>query len=308
MRTRLILTLFCACLFSVSLIQAQNKIPVWPDKIPNRIESGEQELAENNDILWISKIQTPEIEIYLPTNRNNTGVGVMIMPGGGYAGLAYDWEGTDIAKWFNSVGIAAFVLKYRVPLSKSVENKEWVPLQDAQRAIRLIRSKAEEFGIDPEKIGIMGFSAGGHLASTLGTHYDQKIPFLNDEIDQISARPDFEILMYPVISMRPEITHGGSRDNLIGKDPSPELINTFSNELHVDSETPPTFLLHATDDGAVKVENSLVFFQALRDHKVPVEMHIFPSGGHGFGLGIGNPSLEQWPDLLAQWINQLWEK
>jgi len=308
MRTRLILTLLCVSLLSIGLIQAQTKIPVWPNEIPNRINSDEQELAENNDILWISKIQTPEIEIYLPTRRNVTGVGVMIMPGGGYAGLAYDWEGTDMAKWFNTLGITAFVLKYRVPLSKSVENKEWVPLQDAQRAIRIIRSKAAEFRIDPHKIGIMGFSAGGHLASTLGTHYDQNIPFMNDEIDKVSARPDFEILMYPVISMKPDITHGGSRDNLIGKNPSQELVNTFSNELHVNAETPPTFLLHATDDGAVKVENSLVFYQALKDNNVPVEMHIFPSGGHGFAFGLGNPSLEQWLSLLEQWIKQLWEK
>lgn len=306
MRARLILTLLLVSQLSVNLIQAQTKIPVWPDKTPNRVESDEQELAENNDILWITKIQTPEIEVYLPTNRNNTGVGVLIMPGGGYAGLAYDWEGTDVAKWFNSVGIAAFVLKYRVPLSKSVENKEWVPLQDAQRAIRIIRSKAEEYKIDPAKLGVMGFSAGGHLASTLGTHYNQKIPFLTDEVEQVSARPDFLMLMYPVISMNSEITHQGSKDNLIGRNPGDELVKLFSNELHVDAQTPPTFLLHATDDGAVKVENSLVFYQALRNNNIPVEMHIFPSGGHGFGLGIGNPSLEQWPTLLNQWIKGLW--
>lgn len=307
MRTRLILSVACATLLSF-MLQAQTKIPVWTDQIPNRVESDEQEIAENNDILWISRIQTPEIEIYLPANRSNTGVGVLIMPGGGYAGVAYDWEGTDIAKWFNSVGIAAFVLKYRVPLSASVENKEWVPLQDAQRAMRIIRSRAAEFKIDPAKIGAMGFSAGGHLASTLGTHYDQKIPFLNDAIEEVSAKPDFLMLIYPVISMKEGLTHGGSHDNLIGKAPSQELVNTFSNELQVNAETPPTFLLHATDDGAVKVENSLVFYQALRDHQVPAEMHIFPSGGHGFGLGIGNPSLEQWPSLLNQWINGLWVK
>lgn len=307
MRTRLILSVACATLLSF-MLQAQTKIPVWTDQIPNRVESDEQEIAENNDILWISRIQTPEIEIYLPANRSNTGVGVLIMPGGGYAGVAYDWEGTDVAKWFNSVGIAAFVLKYRVPLSASVENKEWVPLQDAQRAMRIIRSRAAEFKIDPAKIGAMGFSAGGHLASTLGTHYDQKVPFLNDAIEEVSAKPDFLMLIYPVISMKEGLTHGGSHDNLIGKAPSPELVNTFSNELQVNAETPPTFLLHATDDGAVKVENSLVFYQALRDHQVPVEMHIFPAGGHGFGLGIGNPSLEQWPSLLNQWIKGLWVK
>lgn len=307
MRTRLILSVACATLLSL-MLQAQTKIPVWPDQIPNRVESDEQEIAENNDILWISRIQTPEIEVYLPANRSNTGVGVLIMPGGGYAGVAYDWEGTDVAKWFNSVGIAAFVLKYRVPLSASVENKAWVPLQDAQRAMRIIRSRAAEFKIDPAKIGAMGFSAGGHLASTLGTHYDQKIPFLNDAIEEVSAKPDFLMLIYPVISMKEGLTHGGSHDNLIGKAPSQELVNTFSNELQVNAETPPTFLLHATDDGAVKVENSLVFYQALRDHQVPAEMHIFPSGGHGFGLGIGNPSLEQWPSLLNQWINGLWVK
>lgn len=307
MRTRLILSVACTTLFSL-MLHAQTKIPVWPDQIPNRVESDEQEIAQDNDILWIMRIQTPEIEVYLPTKRSSTGAGVLIMPGGGYAGVAYDWEGTDVAKWFNSVGIAAFVLKYRVPLSESVENKEWVPLQDAQRAMRIIRSRAEEFNIDPTKIGAIGFSAGGHLASTLGTHYDQEIPFLNDAIEKVSARPDFLMLIYPVISMKEELTHGGSHDNLIGKTPSQELVNMFSNELQVNAETPPTFLLHATDDGAVKVENSLVFYQALRDHQVPAEMHIFPAGGHGFGLGIGNPSLEQWPGLLNQWIKGLWSK
>lgn len=308
MRTCLILTLSLISLLSVGLLKAQTKIPIWPDKIPNRIESGEQEVVQSNDILWITKIQSPELEIYLPANRNNIGIGVMIMPGGGYAGLAYDWEGTDIAKYLNSVGIAAFVLKYRVPLSSSVENKEWVPLQDAQRAIRIIRSSALEFKIDVDKIGIMGFSAGGHLASTLGTHYDKQLPFLNDAVDQVSARPDFQVLMYPVISMNPEITHQGSKENLIGKNPQDDMVRTFSNELHVNAQTPPTFLLHATDDGAVKVENSLVFYQALKDNQVPVEMHIFPSGGHGFGLGIGNSSLEQWPSLMNQWIKGLFGK
>lgn len=307
MRTRLILSVVCTTLLSL-MLHAQTKIQVWPDQIPNRVESDEQEIAQDNDILWIMRIQTPEIEVYLPTKRSSAGAGVLIMPGGGYAGVAYDWEGTDVAKWFNSVGIAAFVLKYRVPLSESVENKEWVPLQDAQRAMRIIRSRAEEFNIDPTKIGAMGFSAGGHLASTLGTHHNQEIPFLNDDIEKVSARPDFLMLIYPVISMKEGLTHGGSHDNLIGKTPSQELVNMFSNELQVNAETPPTFLLHATDDGAVKVENSLVFYQALRDHQVPAEMHIFPAGGHGFGLGIGNPSLEQWPGLLNQWIKGLWAK
>ncbi|WP_420385285.1 alpha/beta hydrolase [Roseivirga sp.] len=289
-------------------LQSQTKIPVWPDEIPNRIESGEKETQTNNDILWIMKIQEPELEIYLPPNRKNNGSAVMILPGGGYAGLAYDWEGTDVAKWLNSIGVAAFVLKYRVPLSESVENKEWVPLQDAQRALRTIRSRAEEFNIDPAKIGVMGFSAGGHLASTLGTHYNQKIPFMNDAIEQVSARPDFLMLIYPVISMQPDLTHQGSRNNLIGEGADQMLTDLFSNEKQVDAFTPPTFLLHAIDDDVVKVENSLAFYSTLKEHKVPVEMHVFPSGGHGFGLGTGNPSLQQWPGLMAQWLSGLWNK
>ena len=304
---KIFLSLFVGLqILSVIQINAQSLLSVWPDKIPNRIASEEQEEVVHNDILWYYKVQEPQIEVYLPTKQNSTDMAVMIMPGGGYTGLAYDWEGTDMAKWWNSKGVAAFVLKYRLPLSKSLENKEWVPLQDAQRAIRVIRSKAKEYNIDPKKIGIMGFSAGGHLASTLGTHYDQSLPFMNDEIDQISARPDFQVLVYPVISMKEEITHGGSRNNLIGSSPSKELVEIFSNELHVDEETPPTFLLHATDDNAVKVENSLVFYQALKDHRVPVEMHIFPSGGHGFAFGRGNDALEQWTDLLIQWVRGLY--
>ncbi|WP_268122420.1 alpha/beta hydrolase [Roseivirga pacifica] len=290
--------------YSVS-VMAQKKIPLWPDKIPNRVDSDEKEEFTNEDILWITKIQKPEIEVFLPPNRKNSGTAVLIMPGGGYAGLAYDWEGTDVAKYFNSIGVAAFVLKYRVPLSKSVENKEWVPLQDAQRAIRIIRAQAAEFKVDKNSIGVMGFSAGGHLASTLGTHYNNQLPFMDDAVEKESARPDFLMLMYPVISMKSSLTHQGSHDNLIGKAADKQLRDMFSNELHVNAQTPPTFLLHATDDGAVKVENSLVFYQALKDNGVPVEMHIFPAGGHGFGLGTGNPSLAQWPSLLAEWINGL---
>lgn len=308
MKSRILLLSLALMSLLLTGLQAQTKIPVWPDKIPNRIESEEKETQTNNDILWIMKIQEPELEIYLPPNRKNNGSAVMILPGGGYAGLAYDWEGTDVAKWLNSIGVAAFVLKYRVPLSESVENKEWVPLQDAQRALRTIRSRAEEFNIDPAKIGVMGFSAGGHLASTLGTHYNQKIPFMNDAIEQVSARPDFLMLIYPVISMQPDLTHQGSRNNLIGEDADQMLTDLFSNEKQVDALTPPTFLLHATDDDVVKVENSLAFYSTLKEYKVPVEMHIFPSGGHGFGLGTGNPSLQQWPGLMAQWLSGLWNK
>ena len=292
-----------AFFFSVFFTEAQTaKIELWPNGIPNRVEVGEQEISTNNDILWITKVQTPWIEVFQPPARKSTGMAVLIMPGGGYAGLAYDWEGSDVAKWFNIQGVTAFVLKYRVPLSASVTNKHLVPLQDAQRAMRIIRSRAKEWGVDTNKIGVMGFSAGGHLAASLGTHYDYKIPFEKDEIENSSAKPDFLMLIYPVISMKKELTHMGSHDNLLGNSPNQEMTDFYSNEMQVSAESPPTFLLHATDDDVVMVENSLAFYKALKTNGVNVEMHIFPKGGHGFGLGTGNPVLAQWPNLLDTWL------
>jgi acetyl esterase/lipase len=277
------------CTYSQSM-----KINLWPDgSIPLSIKNNIQEQVISTDIVRIGKVQIPQIEIFLPNKKGATGQAVIICPGGGYSILAYDWEGTDIAKLFNAHGIAAFVLKYRLPDSLSSTSPDQVPLIDAKQAISIVRSRAAEWNINPKKIGIMGFSAGGHLASTLSTHFDQ------------STRPDFSILIYPVISMDKSIAHMGSRTNLIGAKPTDELIKLYSTELQITPQTPPTFILHATDDNAVSVENSLRYYQALKKNGVPAEMHIYPTGGHGFALALGKGSLEKWPSLLVDWLKEL---
>jgi acetyl esterase/lipase len=289
-----------------SQTMAQDSImPLWPkDKIPNRIASDEKEEQQRNGILRISKVQEPTVEIYLPAKSNANGKAVLIFPGGGYGILAYDWEGTDIAKFLNGKGIAGIVVKYRLPSSKSQTDKHNVPLIDAQRALRLVRSMAVEFHVDPAKIGILGFSAGGHLASTLGTHFDEKVYEPVDAIDQQSARPDFMALGYPVISFG-DVTHSGSKKNLIGENPNAEMADHFSNEKQVSENTPPTFLIHATDDTAVPVENSLLFYQALKDKGVSATMHIYPKGGHGFSLARKDPHLMGWTERMFEWIQSL---
>ena len=286
--------------------QAQNAIlPLWEKGIPNSKKTDEKELLEENDMVRISKVQEPTIEVYLPTKKNATGQAVVICPGGGYGILAYDWEGTDVAKWLNSKGIAGIVVKYRLPNSKSVVNRHQVPLMDAQRAIRLVRYNSEKWNLDKEKIGVMGFSAGGHLASTLGTHFDDKLVQTDDLVNMISARPDFMVLIYPVISMGQPNTHGGSRANLLGPDPSEELVKEFSNELQVKNTSPPTFLVHSGDDKSVPVENSLMMYKALTEKNIPVEMHIFPNGGHGYSLAPHDTSLNAWTSLLETWLGKL---
>jgi len=281
-------------------------IPLWPkDRIPNRVETDEKEIRDQKDIVRISKVQEPTIEVYLPAKANATGQAMLIFPGGGYHILAYDWEGTDIAKFLNGKGIVGIVVKYRLPTSKSVKEKHNVPLIDAQRAIRLVRSKAKELDIDPGKIGIMGFSAGGHAASTLGTHFDEKVYEELDEADALSARPDFMALVYPVITFTQSTKHQGSENALLGENPDSELERHFSNELQVTSQTPTTFLVHATDDAGVPVENSLLFFQALQDNGVAATLHVYPKGGHGFSLARGDKHLRGWTERLFEWMESL---
>ncbi len=270
------------------------KINLWPEgEIPLRIKNNIQEQVEHTDMIRIGKVQVPQLEVYLPNKKSASGQAVIICPGGGYAILAYDWEGTDIAKLLNAKGIAAFVLKYRLPDPLSSTAPDQVPLMDAKQAMRIVRARATEWNVNPNKIGIMGFSAGGHLASTFSTHFEE------------DTKPNFSILIYPVISMDKSITHMGSRNNLIGNNPTNAMIKWYSNELQVTSNTPPTFLIHATDDDVVPVENSLLYYQALKVNKVPTEMHIYPAGGHGFGLANGNKSLESWPSLMIEWIKGL---
>jgi acetyl esterase/lipase len=285
------LPVFLMLLFAKYSNGQNPKIDLWPvGNIPLSIQNNIQEKVEVTDATRISKVQVPQLEVFLPNKRNANGQAVIICPGGGYARLSYDWEGTDIAKLLNTHGIAAFVLKYRLPDSLSSTNPDKVPLLDAKQAIRIVRSRAKEWNINPIHIGIMGFSAGGHLASTLSTKFED------------DTRPDFSILIYPVISMDKAIAHAGSRNNLIGLQPTNDLIKLYSNEFQVNPKTPPTFILHATDDNSVPVENSLLYYEALKKNKVAAEMHIFPTGGHGFGMALGKGSLEKWPNLLFEWL------
>jgi len=288
--------------FSQSIV-----LPIWDDKIPNRIETDEKEIQTDDDILWVEKVQIPTIEVYLPAKKHASGQGVLICPGGGYQGLAYDWEGTDIAKWLNAKGIAGIVLKYRLPSSASLTNRHEVPLQDVQRALRLVRLNAEKWNVNPNEIGIMGFSAGGHLASTLGTHFNESFDFETSSIDSVSARPDFMVLIYPVIPMKEEYTHQGSRNALLGSEPNQQMVEHYSNELQIKSNTPTTFIIHSTDDDAVPVENSLLFYQALKRSDIAAEMHIFPTGGHGYSLALGDDHLGSWSDLLINWLEGIEE-
>jgi acetyl esterase/lipase len=239
----------------------------------------------------------PSITAYLPPNDKANGTAVVVCPGGGYGGLAMDHEGKQVGEWFAERGVTAFVLKYRV-----APYRHPIPLQDAQRAIRTVRSRAKEWNVDPKRIGIMGFSAGGHLASTAGTHFkDKEDP--DDVVDKTSARPDFLILCYPVITFAGSpTTHLGSRNNLLGKDPPQELIDELSNEKHVTKDTPPTFLFHTNEDNGVLPENSVLFYEALRAAKVPAELHIYEKGPHGVGLAQKDPVLGTWPARLEGWL------
>jgi acetyl esterase/lipase len=239
----------------------------------------------------------PSVTFYRAA-RGAIGTAVVVAPGGGYGALAMDHEGRYVASWFNAMGVSAFVLKYRL----GPRYHHPIELGDAQRALRLVRARAQEFGVVSDRIGMMGFSAGGHLTATAGTHFDAGQPDAADPIDRLSSRPDFLILGYPVISSDPAIRHAGSFRNLLGDPPDPRLLEDLSNELRVTAQTPPTFLFHTTADTGVLAENSIRFYQALVKAKVPAEMHIFENGPHGVGLALGDAALSQWPTLLANWL------
>lgn len=286
-----------------TIAHAQNiTLKVWSDKIPGaKVSKTYQEQTVNNDVgrPRVSKVTDPDITIYLPEKSKANGTAVVICPGGGYGVLAIDHEGWDVAKWFNEMGVAGIVLRYRLPSDEIMENKNIGPLQDVQEAIRIVRRNAEKWNIKPDRIGVMGFSAGGHLAGTASTMYSEKV---YDSKDNVSARPDFSILMYGVLSMQSDITHKGSQTNLLGKDAPQTLLDRFSNELHVDAKTPKAFLVHSIDDGAVPVENSIRYFQALKKNGVSGEMHIYEKGGHGYGLAINGGTESQWPEACKQWL------
>jgi len=277
-----------------------NTIPVWNQSIPGTVKASdylEKEVIKDEELQSTSQVSVPTLALYLPKKETANQSAVLIFPGGGYSHLAMHKEGKKIALWLNSLGITAFVLKYRLPTDRVMKDKSIGPLQDAQEAIRTIRRNAKEWNIDPAKIGVLGFSAGGHLASTLATHYLDKVY----DADTISARPDFSILIYPVISMEDGITHNGSKVNLLGANAVKELVDKYSNEKQIDANTPKTFLIHASDDKVVPVENSIQYYMNLKKFNVPVEMHLYENGGHGFGLGTKGTHTE-WPKACEKWL------
>jgi len=287
-------------IFASLHLAAQETIPLYPGAIPNSIPYQMKEVRMDNDgkFLGYRNVSQPTLAIYLPDNKIATGAAVIICPGGGYAMESYRLEGTVIAEAFLRKGIAAFILKYRLPSDSIMVDKVIGPLQDAQQAIKIVRQRAGEWKVNPNKIGIMGFSAGGHLASTAGTHFDKSyIP--NDE--NISLRPDFMILVYPVISTNEKITHKGSFNNLYGKSPDAERIAFFSNELHVNGNTPTTWITHTGDDTVVPVDNSISFYRELIRNKVPAEMHLYPAGNHGFVLKL---PVDEWMQPLFDWMKK----
>ena len=277
----------------------QQTIPLYTDKIPNSKDvPNEEETTRDGDIVSVSKISIPSITIFLPPKKLANSTAVIIFPGGGYWINAIEHEGFALARQFNEWGITAFVVKYRIPDERTMIEPSIGPLQDAQQAILRIRSEAARWGIDPKRIGIMGFSAGGHLASTLGTHYQESII---ENPQHISLRPDFMMLIYPVISADTTIRHPGSFEKLLGKDASSEQLQFYSNELQVTDDTPPSFLVHASDDDVVPAANSVVFYEALLRHHVKAELHLYQEGGHGFGMK--NPTTsDRWMDRCRNWL------
>lgn len=274
----------------VAAAQTANTAPelLWPHGAPGAVTNPG---AVGNDDL-----DRPELTAYIPKSPNGTAV--IICPGGGYSHLAIEKEGWDVAKWLNSLNVSGFVLKYRL----GPRYHHPAMLQDAQRAIRTVRTRAVSLGLRPDRIGIMGFSAGGHLASTAATHFDSGDPRASDPIDRAGSRPDFLILGYAVISLNSEYTHAGSRTALLGDHPDPKLLDDLSNDQRVTAQTPPTFLFHTNADTTVPAENSVRFYLALRKAGVPAELHIYEQGPHGVGLAPTNATLSSWPGRLADWL------
>lgn len=292
-----LLSIFIMNVLINNLISAQNEVIVlWQNGVPDAIINNDYQEIVAEDKGSISKVTTPTLTVYVPKNPNGTAV--IICPGGGYEYLSIQKEGYKTAEWFNAIGITAFVLKYRLPNDIIMENKAIGPLQDAQESVRYIRRNASRWNVDPGKIGVLGYSAGGHLAATLSTKFNEKV---YENSDDVSARPDFSLLIYPVISMTSHTTHKGSKNKLLGKDASAALVDQFSTEKLITPETPPAFLAHAVDDKAVIVENSLLYFVRLRESGINAELHMYQSGGHGFGLGKDGTS-KSWTEDCKNWL------
>lgn len=289
---------FLACTHLSALAQVDS-LYVWPEAIPNALSNAKvTEIADRgkDGYLRIRHVIKPMIKVFLSPEEKANGTAVVICPGGGYGHLSIEKEGDNFARWFNEMGVAGIVLKYRLPDEKIMKDQSIGPWQDAQEAVRIVRRNADKWKINPEKIGIMGFSAGGHLASTVAARFSE------GKDGDVSSRPDFALLIYPVITMKDEFTHEASRKNLLGNQPGKDLINRFSNELQISKKTPPSFLVHSTDDRVVPVENSIRFYLALKRKGVPAEMHLYERGGHGYGFGASGETVSAWPESCKTWM------
>ncbi|WP_242918742.1 alpha/beta hydrolase [Pontibacter liquoris] len=302
----LAMPLFVLSMLPLRAQQNGQVLPLYTGKIPNEVPGPDDEQVTKEwnstykyEDVRFSKVRKPQLTVFLPPAAKANGTAVLICPGGGYGMEAAGHEGIEVARRFNEQGIAAFVLKYRLPDAKVSSQPSLAPLQDAQQALLLIRQNAAKWHVDPRKVGILGFSAGGHLAATAGTHFNKNYGKPTGEKGNL--RPDFMLLLYPVISSDTAIWHKGSFQNLLGKKPTAEQLQDFSNERQVTAQTPPTFLVHATDDDVVPVANSLVFYQALVKNNVPAELHVYQQGGHGYGLH--NPTTQdEWFERCLNWL------
>jgi acetyl esterase/lipase len=295
---RKILTAAMLMMTTVAFAQEGKTIDLYSKGVPNSKKVAAGAYIEKIVNTRASKVSVPTLIPFLPEKGKANGAAIIICPGGGYSILSMENEGYAIARKFNEIGIAAFILKYRLPSDSIMVDKTIGPLQDAQRAVQLVRQRAKEWGLNTNRVGIIGFSAGGHLASTAITHFDKAVI---DNKDNVNLRPDFAVLMYPVISFG-ELAHKGSKDNLVGKTPTPEMVDLYSNEKQVTANTPPTFLVHAQDDRTVPVMNSVVFYQAMVKAGVKGELHLYQAGGHGFGLN-NKTTKDEWFEHCKNWMD-----
>lgn len=300
---RVTLLFYITCLSVLFGYTQPQKVSLFSESIPCESNIA-LSLRYDFERKMIVEVELPEMWFFPAENSNEKSAAVLIIPGGGYGGLSYEREGNQVASWLNSLGISAFVLIHRLPSPAYGDCQNSVPLTDAKRAIELIRENADIWKIDSSQIGVMGFSAGGHLAATLSTKYSDKYDDSVNTTKDYNARPDFTILIYPVITMSLPETHYGSRKNLLGENPSNDDVMLFSNENHVTPNTPPTLLIHAGDDKAVVVENSIKYFSALQSNAVPSAMHIWEKGGHGFGMRGGEGAIKSWPVVAEDWLIQ----
>ncbi len=288
-------------LLTTGKVYAQEFIPLWPkDRKPN---SNGKKITDSlfNDRIW--RVAIPGVYAFVVPKAENTGAAILICPGGGYERLSHLYNGFNLARWYNTIGVSAFVLIYRLPHQADLQQRQLAPLQDAQRAMRLIRNNATAWNLQKNKIGVMGSSAGGHVASTLGTQPGD-VSAIKDALDTISYRPDFMVLLSPVISMG-EFAHPGSRKHFIGPDSSSSVVEKYSGELQVSSYTPPTFLVHAFNDKTVNVKNSVQFYMALTNQNINSSLHIFPQGGHGIRMDENPGSTDLWLNLLEAWLKEM---